>query len=261
MENQIQDLIQKTPYKVHLFVKDPKTEQFLFSHQLEESFSSASIIKVPILLAVLAYTEKHNISLHSALTITPADWVDFSVISEQRLTQSTVYELLVWMIITSDNTATNVLIDVVGMNFLNDYFRQIGLQETLLQRKMMDVERLAMGIDNFTSARDMAHLFTRIYQQDLLASPYNELVIDILSRQRVHEGLKRYLVDDVKLAHKTGGLDTVDHDAGIVYGSSFDYLIGVFITNVTDNDLARQLIGRLSKVVYDYMMGQREEQQ
>ncbi|WP_342550908.1 serine hydrolase [Lysinibacillus sp. FSL M8-0216] len=261
MENQIQNLIQKTPYKVHLFVKDPKTEQFLFSHQQEESFSSASIIKVPILLAVLAYTGKHNISLHSALTITPTDWVDFSVISEQRLTQSTVYELLVWMIITSDNTATNVLIDVVGMDFLNDYFRQIGLQETLLQRKMMDVERLAMGIDNFTSARDMAHLFTRIYQQDLLASPYNELVIDILSRQRVYEGLKRYLVDDVKLAHKTGGLDTVDHDVGIVYGSSFDYLIGIFITNVTDNDLARQLIGRLSKVVYDHMMEQKEEQQ
>ncbi|WP_249664247.1 serine hydrolase, partial [Lysinibacillus sp. D4B1_S16] len=60
--------------------------------------------------------------------------------------------------------------------------------------------------------------------------------MDILSRQRVQEGLKRYLVDDVKLAHKTGGLDRVDHDAGIFYGSSFDYLIGVFITNVTDDD-------------------------
>lgn len=216
---------------------------------------------MPILLAALAYVEKYSISLHSSLPISPADWVDFSVISEQRLTQSTVYELLVWMIITSDNTATNVLIDVVGMEFLNDYFRQIGLQETLLQRKMMDVERLAMGLDNFTSAWDMAHLFTRIYQQDLLAPPYNRLVIDILNRQRAHEGLKRYLVDDVKLAHKTGGLDTVDHDVGIVYSNSIDYLIGVFITNVTENELARQLIGRFSKVVYDHMMEQREEQQ
>ncbi|MBG9693460.1 beta-lactamase [Lysinibacillus sphaericus] len=261
MEKIIQDLLHETPYKVHLFVKNPKNEQFLFSHQIGEAFSSASIIKVPILLAALAYFEKYSLSLHSSLPISPADWVDFSVISEQRLTQSTVYELLVWMIITSDNTATNVLIDVVGMEFLNDYFRQIGLQETLLQRKMMDVERLAKGLDNFTSAWDMAHLFTRIYQQDLLAPPYNRLVIDILNRQRAHEGLKRYLVDDVKLAHKTGGLDTVDHDVGIVYSNSIDYLIGVFITNVTENELARQLIGRFSKVVYDHMMEQREEQQ
>jgi len=258
MEKMIQDMIQETPYKVHLFVKNPKTEQFLYRYQMEESFSSASVIKVPILLAVLAYIEKHSLSLHSSLSISPDDWVDYSVVSEQRLTQSTFYELLVWMIITSDNTATNVLIDVVGMEYLNDYFRQIGLQETLLQRKMMDVERLAKGIDNFTSPRDMAHLFTRIYQQDLVSSPYSELAIDILSRQRVSDGLKRYLVDDVKLAHKTGGLETVNHDVGIVYSSAVDYIIGIFVTNVTDNNQARQLIGRLSKVVYAHLTEQKE---
>jgi len=62
----------------------------------------------------------------------------------------------------------------------------------------------------------------------------------------------------VNLAHKTGGLDTVDHDVGIVYSSSGDYLIGVFITEVTNNDQARQLIGRISKVVYDYLVKRKE---
>ncbi|WP_155593810.1 serine hydrolase [Lysinibacillus cavernae] len=254
MEQMIQEMIKETPYNAHLFVKNLKTNQLLIDYQLESSFSSASVIKVPILLALLTYMENNNISLDSTRSISPDDWVDFSVISELRLTQSTLYELLVWMIITSDNTATNVCIDVVGMEFLNDYFRQIGLQDTVLQRKMMDVERLAKGIDNRTSARDMAHLFTRIYQQDVLSPSYSKLVIDILSRQRVHDSLMRYLVDDVKLAHKTGGLDTVDHDVGIVYSSAIDYSIGVFLTNVTDNDQARQLIGRLSKVVYDQLV-------
>lgn len=258
MEQKIHEMIHASPYEVHLFVKNLATNQFLIGHQLEHSFSSASLIKVPILLAFLSSMENNHIALDSTLSIAPNDWVDFSVVSEQRLTQSTVYELLVWMIITSDNTATNVLIDVVGMEFLNDYFHRIGLQDTLLQRKMMDVERLAKGIDNRTSARDMAHLFTRIYQQDVLSPAYSKLVIDILSRQRIHESLRRYLVDDIKLAHKTGGLDTVDHDVGIVYSSAIDYSIGVFITNVTNNEQARQLIGRLSKVVYEELVERKE---
>lgn len=258
MEQKIHEMIHTSPYEVHLFVKNLATNQFLIGHQLEHSFSSASLIKVPILLAFLSSMENNHIALDSTLSIAPNDWVDFSVVSEQRLTQSSVYELLVWMIITSDNTATNVLIDVVGMEFLNDYFHRIGLQDTLLQRKMMDVERLAKGIDNRTSARDMAHLFTRIYQQDVLSPAYSKLVIDILSRQRIHESLRRYLVDDIKLAHKTGGLDTVDHDVGIVYSSTTDYSIGVFITNVTNNEQARQLIGRLSKVVYEELVERKE---
>ena len=92
---------------------------------------------------------------------------------------------------------------------------------------MMDVERLAKGIDNRTSARDMAHLYTRIYQQELLTPTYNKLVINILSRQRIHDSLKRYLVEDVRLAHKTGGLNTVDHDVGIFYTNAVDYSMGV----------------------------------
>ncbi|MFB7156419.1 MULTISPECIES: serine hydrolase [unclassified Lysinibacillus] len=258
MKQTITEILQNAPYKVHMFVKDCKTEQFFISEKLEDAFSSASLIKVPILLAILHYLESNNQSLEQELQIAPEAWVDFSVISEQRLEQSTIYELLVWMIITSDNTATNVLIDFLGMDALNHYFRQIGLKQTIIQRKMMDFERLEKGFDNTTSASDMALLFSRIYRRDLLSSAFSELTLDILSRQRIHESLSRYLVDDVKLAHKTGGLDTVDHDAGIVYSSSGDYLIGVFVTEVTNNDHARQLIGRISKVVYEYLVKRKE---
>jgi len=241
-----------------MFVKDCKMEQFLISEKLEDTFSSASLIKVPILLAVLNYLESNNQSLEQEIEIAPEEWVDFSVISEQRLKQSTIYELLVWMIITSDNTATNVLINYLGMDALNHYFRQIGLKKTTIQRKMMDFEEVENGFDNITSASDMALLFSRIYRRDLLSSAFSELTIDILSRQRIHESLSRYLVDDVKLAHKTGGLETADHDVGIVYSNSGDYLIGVFVTEVTNNDHARQLIGRISKVVYEYLVKRKE---
>ncbi|MEO4055031.1 serine hydrolase [Solibacillus sp. CAU 1738] len=257
MNQTIEQLLHECPYKVHLFVKDAKTEHYYISQLEDDTFSSASIIKVPILLAVLDHVECHALSLDETIIITPENRVDFSVITEQHLETSTLYELLVWMIITSDNTATNVLIDYIGMDALNAYFRRIGLKQTTLQRKMMDFVRLASGFDNMTTARDMAHLFTRIYRQDLLTPSFSVLAIDILSRQRVHESLKRYLVEGVHIAHKTGGLDTVDHDVGIVYNDANDYIIGVFVTEVTNNNDAQQLIGRISKVVYEQLVKQK----
>lgn len=80
---------------MHKFVKDCKTEHFFISEKLEDSFPSASLIKVPILLAVLNYVESNNLSLEQEIMIAPEEWVDFSVISEQRIEQSTIYELLV----------------------------------------------------------------------------------------------------------------------------------------------------------------------
>jgi len=257
MERAIQRVLEEAPYNVHLFVKDLNTNHYFIQEKLHVVFSSASLIKVPILLGVLNYLECNNQDVNQEIKIAPEEWGDYSVISEQRIEQSTIYELLVWMIITSDNTATNVLIDFIGMDAFNHYFRQIGLRQTKLQRKMMDFEKLERGIDNLTSANDMAHLFSRIYQQDLLSAKFSKLTIDILSSQRVHESLRRYLVNDVKMAHKTGGLETVDHDVGIVYNGSNDYLIGVFITEVTNNEYAKQLIGRISKITYEHFVKRR----
>ncbi len=257
MKQQIQQLMQSCPFKVHLIIKEAKTDDCCYSQLLDEVFSSASLIKVPILMAVLDHVERHELSLDEIIPIAAENRVEFSVLTEQQLDASTLYELLVWMIITSDNTATNVLIDYIGIDTLNTYFRKIGLTHTTLQRKMMDFIKLENGFDNMTTARDMGHLFTRIYRQDLLSSPFSALAIDILSRQRVHESLKRYLVEDVHMAHKTGGLDSVDHDVGIVFNHVNDYIIGVFVTEVTNNDEARQLIGRISKVVYEQLVTQK----
>ena len=252
MENQIEKLIEQCPYKVHIVVEDYKTTSPVFQLREQEVFSSASIIKVPILIAILAHLQKTNGDLQQVVKIAGENVVDFSVLTEQEQTCATLHELLVWMIITSDNTATNVCIDFLGMATLNNYFNEIGLNNTRVQRKMMDFERQKLGLDNETNASDIQRLFQQIYEGQLLSKQWNDIAIDILCRQRSHESLKRYIVDHVKMAHKTGGLDTVDHDAGIVFTKECDYFIGVFITEVEDNDKAKQYIGAISKVVYDH---------
>ncbi|MFC7684501.1 serine hydrolase [Ureibacillus sp. GCM10028918] len=253
MEEIIQELIEQVPFGVKLVVKDAGADHFLITKDFEDVFSSASLIKVPMLLAVLDYVENESRSLHETVKIPPINRVDYSVLSELGAEACTLQELLVWMIITSDNTATNVLIDFMGLEKLNLYFKKIGLTQTKIQRKMMDFVQLEKGFDNITSAKDMATLYTAIYRKLLLSKEYSELVIDILSRQRVHESLKRYLVDDVKIAHKTGSLDTVEHDIGIVFSNKKDYIIGVFVTDHTNNEDAKRFIGKISKIVYDHL--------
>ena len=252
MEKQIEKLIEQCPYKVHIVVQDYKTYSPVFQLREHDVFSSASIIKVPILIAILAHLQNTNGHLQQVVEITQENVVDLTELTEQKQTSATLYHTQISMIITSDNTATNACIDFLGMNTLNRYFNEIGLKNTRVQRKMMDFERQKLGLDNETSACDIQHLFQQIYEGHLLSKQWNDIAIDILCRQRSHESLKRYIVDYVKMAHKTGGLDTVDHDAGIVFTSERDYFIGVFITEVEDNDKAKQYIGAISKVVYDH---------
>ena len=258
MHKQLDRIIAQCPYKVHVIVEDYNTNEIVWKNRGEEIFSSASIIKVPILIAILAHLQKTNGNLNHIYEIAPENMVEFSVMTEQRQTRATLHELLLWMTITSDNTATNVCIDLLGMDAFNNYFKEIGLHNTRVQRKMMDFERQKLGFDNETTAEDMQHLFWQIYRGTLLTKEWNAVALDILSRQRSHESLKRYIVDDVKMAHKTGGLDTVDHDTGIIFTKERDYFIGVFITEVTDNEKARQMIGTISKIFYDHFTKKEE---
>lgn len=257
VQHQIAQLLDKIPYRAHVIIQDYETNEIVVEKNVENVFSSASIIKVPILMAVLDHLEQTNGELSQEVPILKENVVDFSILTEQKQQRATLQELLLWMIITSDNTATNVCIDYIGMEALNQYFQQIGLHATVIQRKMMDFERQQQGFDNVTSARDMQHLFQQIYNGSLLAPKWNEVAMNILLRQRDHESLKRYLVEDVKIAHKTGSLDTVDHDVGIVFAEHVDYFIGVFLTEVTDNDQARRYIGQLSKIAYTHFQKDR----
>ncbi|WP_341323941.1 serine hydrolase [Solibacillus sp. FSL H8-0523] len=246
----LQALLNTIPFKVHVAVQHYHTNE-TFEQLADDVFSSASVIKVPILLAILKRLQTTNGNLRQVLTIADENLVEFSVLTEQQQKQATLHELLLWMTITSDNSATNACIDFLGMDAFNTYFAEIGMQHTKLQRKMMDFERQQQGFDNETTANDMKRLFQALYEGQLLDEAWTAIAFDILCRQRSHESLRRYLVDDVKVAHKTGGLDTVDHDCGIVFHKNGAYFIGVFLTGVTDNEKAKSLIGQISKIVYE----------
>ena len=167
-------------------------------------------------------------------------------------TCGTLKELATLMIIVSDNQATNILIDFLGMENINLLGKELGLKESFLGRKMMDTEARKNGYDNYTCADDISLLFKLIYQEKLINKEASQLMLDILLRQQQGERLQRYLPSDIKIAHKCGDLDNLENDGGIIWIGDRIYIL-VVLTSGMSNLQCKQTIGKISKFVYDKM--------
>lgn len=162
----------------------------------------------------------------------------------------TLQDLLTLMIITSDNTATNMCIDIVGIENVNTTLRRLGYPGTTLGRKMYDWEGLAQGRDNWVVAREMTDLLVKLAHGDVLGEEYDRLALDIMGGQQHVDQLGLFLPEGV-LASKTGQVGTVVHDFGVVTTPDFRYAIAVFTGDAPVMGEAKIAIGRISKLVYD----------
>ena len=163
------------------------------------------------------------------------------------------------MIIDSDNTATNVLIDLLGMDKINERINSLGMNNTKLQRKMMDFEAIKEGGNNSTSLKDMLIVMEGLYRGEIINKEISKRAIDIMKNQRDNSMLKRYITENVVVANKTGELDNLNNDVGIFYTKRADYFIGVFVHKSQNNQKAYEIIGKLSKKVYDYFIDNQNE--
>ena len=180
----------------------------------DEPFVSASIIKLAILGTLLDQAQSGALSLDDSVTVGPSDIVGGTgVIQASGAGGSYTYrQLAAYMIQDSDNVATNLIIDAVGMSAVNEYASEIGLTQTALNRRMMD---FAAGDENYTSANDVAHMLQLIYQGKLVSSDASEFALDLLKGQHDNAGLLEGLPAGSVFAHKTGTLDGVYNDGGI----------------------------------------------
>jgi beta-lactamase class A len=159
------------------------------------------------------------------------------------------------MIVQSDNTATNILIDIAGIAAINQLLSTMNLKNTLLKRKMMDATARSAGIENLTTAQDMARIMELLYRGEVLDQEISAYIIDIMKKQLDSSMMRLHIPDQTVVAHKTGELDYLSHDAGIVFHEKGDYIFVVLIWDAITNNYARQAIGQISKIVYDYFCG------
>lgn len=237
--------------KVSVVIKDLTNNQWLLKHDENRVFPSASLIKILIMVEALERVEKGEYRLEEKIKVREIDRVKYSIISELTLEEYTLIDLITLMIILSDNTATNVLIELLGYEKINQMAEKIGCNNTVLRRKMMDFESAKQGRENLTSPMDMAILLEKIYNKSIVSPKMCELMIDILRRQKHRDMLPRYILDEVTIAHKTGELSGLNHDIGIFYLRNINYLIGIFTTEGRDDLEGKRTIGKISKIVYD----------
>lgn len=216
-------------------------------------FPSASTIKLVVMSEILREVKAGEHSLDERIKLTDDIKTGGDGILKELNSghEFTLMEIITLMIILSDNTAANILIDMAGMDKVNKMAEELELKNTRLQRRMMDSAAARAGRENLTCAGDMHHLLKLVYQGKNIDEYYSGIMLGILKRQQVGGRLNLYLPDDITIAHKTGDLDRLEHDVGIVYLPNCTYIICVLTNKTETNKDGREIIGKISKVVYD----------
>lgn len=207
---------------------------------------AASTIKVPILLAALGEVAAGRMALDRPIAIPERRVAGSGVLQAlPGVHELTLADLLTLMIIVSDNTATNAVINLIGMERVNAWCTEIGLTTTVLRRFMMDTVARRQGVENTTSAFDQASCLQTLAGQHLLTHELRDFAVATLSQQQFNDDLPSLLPDEVVLAHKTGGLPDVRHDVGIVTGTDDRRaVVAVLISGLRD-PVARREAGAI----------------
>lgn len=225
-------------------------------------FPTASAIKAPILLELLRQSQHADAGLpgarlDEAYTPRAADVIDGSaILAGLRFgtTRLTNQDLATFMIAVSDNSATNVLIDRVGMAAVNNTLSKLGLRETRLRRKMLDAEAVKRGNENTATARELALFYERIYAGDILDKAHREVFWNLISLpQKAGTGiLTDELPEDVRVAHKPGSLDGARIDAGVVFVPGRPFVFSAFVSFARDGRAAERAIAELARRAYEH---------
>ena len=213
----------KNQLTVYFLRPDREIEPFIYHSQ---QMAPASMIKLFVMAKAMQDVHDGKLSLDERLTIKKNDAVGGAGVTtwynagEQR----TVEQLMTVMITDSDNTATNILIDRLGMQNINQYLQQQGFDDTVLVYKMMMGRKGKKK--NLSSVRDIGRLLSRLYYHQLVGEQEDMLMLDILRQQHDKECFPAAL-PDYEIAHKTGEVNDVYVDGGIFFGQKEDFVLVV----------------------------------
>lgn len=224
----------------------------------DQLFPSASIIKLPILLAGLIKAKNGEIDLDQVITIPESSKVGGSGVIQalSKNASLSIKDLLTLMITVSDNTATNLIIDLIGMDTLNDTFNQVGLPNTVLQRKMMDFTAMEKGKDNLTSPIEIIHCLKLLNGLNFTIGFEGTVIArEILKSQQFQNKLpERMDQEKITILNKTGELPAVEHDCAILEFRGRRVFVAVMMDKLLDQYSAKQLIHRIGKHISDYLV-------
>lgn len=245
--------------------KDLQTGRELFVNG-RESFHAASTMKVPVMFEVYREAREGTLGLDESVAVknefkSIADGSPFSVSpeddSEQTLYKKIggtekVRELVRLMITESSNLATNVLIERVTAARVMALLRRMGARDMKVLRGVEDGKAFERGMNNTTTARDLALLFRALAEGRAVSREASREMIDVLAAQKFNEGIPAGVPEGTRVAHKTGSITKIQHDAAVVYPPGRKpYVLVVLVRGIADEKRAHKLIADISRAVYE----------
>lgn len=213
--------LRQMPGKIGFYYKNLVTGEEL-CYQEQMPMMAASVIKLFIMAEAYHQIQEGRLSKDQLVTIHKADCVP----SCGALTymhdglQVTVEDLYTLMIILSDNSATNFLIDIVGEDQVNQFIKELGYTTTRLNRKMFDAVKSAKGIQNYITAGEVGDLLEKMYLGQLVSPEASADMIRVMKDQRLNSKIP-FIIHTIPgrapIAHKTGEDSGITHDAGIIF--------------------------------------------
>jgi len=288
LEKKILKLSKQVQGTIGLAMKHVQSNQCLFLNE-NQLFPTASVFKIPVLVELFNQVKTGKVSLDQRLKMREEDKSPGSgVLKElQAGVELTVKDLATLMAIISDNTATDMLTDLLGLEAINSTMSRLGYSKTRVVMNCKGILFDLVGIDartasqeqlqrgrellkqgkvnqraralstkdnNFSTPREMMHLLEDLLTHRILDDASCEGILDILKRQQLRTRIPLLLPETITIAHKTGTLRGVRNDSGIVYLPKSQLIISVFtkkVKNLLETDRA---IGEISKAAYEYSL-------
>jgi beta-lactamase class A len=224
----------------------------------DEVFPQASSIKIAVLAELYhqAQQSAHGVSgkatLKDRYVVRAVDIVaDSSILGglTPDVSSLTNRDLATIMVAVSDNSATNILIDRLGMDNVVRLTESLGLAHTQLRRKMMDLQAAAQGRENISTPREMMQLLEQLYRGKVIGAPLLDDFFNVLATNK-DSWIPRDLPPDLKIANKPGELEGVRNDSGIVFLKNRPYVICVMTTYLANERAGEEAITRISRLTF-----------
>jgi beta-lactamase class A len=240
---------------------DGRTELFI---DADKPFHAASTMKVPVMIELFRQAHAGTLSLDDPLPIrnefhSIVDGSPYSL-SEGDDSDKEVYaalgktmtlgQLCEAMITVSSNFAANLLIERLGVQNIRSTVTKLGADGMQVLRGVEDQKAFDKGMNNTTTARGLLVLFEKLGQGKAIGQTADNSMIEVLERQKFNDAIPAGLPTGTVVAHKTGSVTRINHDAGVVYAKR-PYVLVLLVRGMQEEKQSAELMARLSKAVYD----------
>jgi len=267
LKQELQTLIRAQPGLVAVAFKDLHSGATLFINE-KKVLHAASTMKLAVMIEVYRQADQGRFSLNDSLIITNrfrsiVDGSPFSLpipdssgdptfrkLGQKLTRRDLVYDMITW----SSNLATNLLIDQVGSDNVQKTIHGLGVTKMRVRRGVEDSLAFAKGWNNVTCAQDLLILLQAIHNGQAASANACRDMIDILLEQHFRENIPALLPPEVRVAHKTGSITAIHHDAGLVFlPDGRCYILVVLTKGFEESKQSSDLISRISRRIYEAM--------